>query len=74
MGRLSTIFKSMEGRLNGRGGAGTWAVSDAGGERSPLGETTQDGVRANVAAPCDSPGNSAPCERIAAISSAGVIS
>jgi hypothetical protein len=75
MGRLSAIFNRAAGngekRLTAEGRCGQI------GEPVRCARLTgrhQDGVRASDAAPWFSPGNSAPCERIAAISSAGVIS
>ncbi|KAB0641827.1 hypothetical protein F7R21_14820 [Burkholderia latens] len=75
MRRLSAIFEPAAGndgkRLAasgryGRGGEPVRCVRLTGRH--------QEGVRASDAAPWFSPGSSAPCERIAAISSAGVIS
>lgn len=71
MGRLSAFFKTTAG------------MTASAGRRQGRGEPTrcerltvrnQEEVRASDAAPWFSPGSSAPCERIAAISSAGVIS
>ncbi len=67
MGRLSAFFKTGEW--------GQTTTVSAGMKRALTArEEGQIVLRASVAAPCDSPGNSAPCERMAAINSAGVIS
>ncbi len=75
MGRLSAIFK----RAAGNDGKRLTAAGRCGQIGEPvrcarLTDRHQEEVRASEAAPWFSPGNSAPCERIAAISSAGVIS
>ncbi len=75
MGRLSAIFN----RASGNDGKRLTAAGRCGQNGEPrrctrLTVGLQEGVRASDAAPWFSPGSSAPCERIAAISSAGVIS
>lgn len=75
MGRLSAIFN----RASGNDGKRLTAAGRCGQNGEPmrcrrLTVRLQEGVRASEAAPWFSPGSSAPCERIAAISSAGVIS
>ncbi|MBA9830091.1 hypothetical protein DI458_33950 [Burkholderia contaminans] len=72
MGRLSAFFKSAAG-ITQR----AWRPQGVHGEPVRCARLTvrnQEEVRASDAAPWFSPGSSAPCERIAAISSAGVIS
>lgn len=72
MGRLSAIFKTAAGMTESarrrQGDTGEPARC------ARLTVRNQEDVRASDAAPWFSPGSSAPCERIAAISSAGVIS
>lgn len=75
MSRLSAIFR----RAEGNGGKRLTAAGASGRIGEPvhctrLTDRHQEGLRASEAAPWFSPGSSAPCERIAAISSAGVIS
>ncbi|RKT99849.1 hypothetical protein C7H84_29275 [Burkholderia sp. Nafp2/4-1b] len=75
MGRLSAIFN----RTAGNDGKRLTAPGKCGRIGEPVCSARltvrhQEGVRASDAAPWFSPGSSAPCERIAAISSAGVIS
>ncbi|RQS22529.1 hypothetical protein DIE06_05295 [Burkholderia sp. Bp8998] len=75
MGRLSAIFN----RTAGNDGKRLTAAGRCGRNGEPvrcarLTDRHQEEVRASEAAPWFSPGSSAPCERIAAISSAGVIS
>lgn len=75
MRRLSAIFRRAAGndgkRLTTAGRCGQIGEPVRGAR---LTVRLQEGVRASEAAPWFSPGSSAPCERIAAISSAGVIS
>lgn len=72
MGRLSAFFNAAAGMMQSasrrQGNVGEPARC------TRLTVRNQEGVRASDAAPWFSPGSSAPCERIAAISSAGVIS
>ncbi|KAB0650982.1 hypothetical protein DIE08_09580 [Burkholderia sp. Bp9004] len=75
MGRLSAIFN----RAEGNDGKRLTAAGKCGQNGEPVRCTWltvghQEEERASEAAPWFSPGSSAPCERIAAISSAGVIS